>query len=345
MASSYPSLTFVIPHRWYVGFIRVKVSSKHIDLHAGNRTHEAMVAGTHQLLVVTSRAGRAGRAGRVFITRSATSDAPAAEVPAAEVPPTQVSSTQVSGPKISAVAAAEVPTAAVAVVLPPQSSKALLLGVCVYICPDYEANNVEERHPGVFRQELLGEGQGDGRNDPADLHDRHETSLDGGAHLVEGTGACNDSHGHEVYRVLDGGDLQRSVVSAMAGHGGRATRRLSMAWTAYNQVADENLQDLGLEALATAEDLLEDADKDVAERGADEGAVQGHLGDARGEVVAVLAPVMGNPRGEELLQAGQGARGEHLGAQRVLLQLLQVGLQVGWSAGMQGANCASLTAR
>lgn len=43
--------------------------------------------------------------------------------------------------------------------------------------------------------------------------------------------------------------------------------------------------------------------------------------------MAVLAPVVGNPRREELLQAGQGARGEHLGAQRVLLQLLEIGLR------------------
>lgn len=72
--------------------------------------------------------------------------------------------------------------------------------------------------------------------------------------------------------------------------------------------------------------------------------------------MAVLAPVVGDPRGEELLQARQGARGEHLGAQRVLLQLLQVHLRWdgrvsrarGANAGLR-ANCSCnlglLTAR
>lgn len=95
---------------------------------------------------------------------------------------------------------------------------------------------------------------------------------------------------------------------------------------AYDQIADENLHDLSFEALAPAEDLLEYADKNMAKRGTDEGAVEGHLGNARGEVVTALAPVMSDPRGEELLQTREGARGQHLGAQRVLLQLLEVGL-------------------
>jgi hypothetical protein len=94
----------------------------------------------------------------------------------------------------------------------------------------------------------------------------------------------------------------------------------------HDQVADENLHDLGLQALAALEDLLQQADEDVAQGRADHGAVQGHLGHARGEVVAALAPVVRNPRREELLQARQRARGEDLGAQRVALQLLEVRL-------------------
>lgn len=66
---------------------------------------------------------------------------------------------------------------------------------------------------------------------------------------------------------------------------------------AYNQVADEDLQNLSLETLASSEDFLQQTDENVAERGADEGAVQGHLGHTRGEVVAVLAAIMGDPRG------------------------------------------------
>jgi hypothetical protein len=60
----------------------------------------------------------------------------------------------------------------------------------------------------------------------------------------------------------------------------------------------------------------------VAQGRADDGAVQGHLRDARGEVGARLAPVVRNPRGQELLQAREGARRQDLGAQRVALQLL-----------------------
>lgn len=95
----------------------------------------------------------------------------------------------------------------------------------------------------------------------------------------------------------------------------------------YDQVADEDLEDLGLQTGATSEDLLENADKDVAQRGGNEHAVERHLGDARAEVVAVLAHIVSEPRGEELLQTGEHTGGEHLSAQRVLLQLLQVGLR------------------
>lgn len=59
---------------------------------------------------------------------------------------------------------------------------------------DNETDNVEEGDPGVFWEELLGKGQGERRDDPADLHDGHEAGLDGGADLMEGSGACNDGH-------------------------------------------------------------------------------------------------------------------------------------------------------
>lgn len=94
----------------------------------------------------------------------------------------------------------------------------------------------------------------------------------------------------------------------------------------HNQIADENLQNLGLQALAPLEDLLEKTNQDVAEGCADQCTVDGHLGDARGEVMARLAPVVRDPRREELLETGEGARSEHLGAQRVALELLEIGL-------------------
>lgn len=94
----------------------------------------------------------------------------------------------------------------------------------------------------------------------------------------------------------------------------------------YDQVADEDLKDLSLEAGATTEDLLQDANEDVAQRRADERAVEGHLGHSRREVVAMLAPVVGNPRGEEFLETREGTGRQHLGAQGVALELLQIGL-------------------
>lgn len=84
--------------------------------------------------------------------------------------------------------------AAISVVLSPQSSEPLLLGVCVDVCADDEPDNVEEGHPGALRQELLGESQRDRGDDPADLHDWPEASLDSRADLVECTGASDERH-------------------------------------------------------------------------------------------------------------------------------------------------------
>lgn len=95
----------------------------------------------------------------------------------------------------------------------------------------------------------------------------------------------------------------------------------------YNQVANQDLEDLGLQAGAASEDLLQDSDEDVAEGRGDEHAVQRHLGDARREVVAMLADIVGQVGGEEFLETREHTRGEHLGAQRVVLELLEVGLQ------------------
>jgi hypothetical protein len=97
--------------------------------------------------------------------------------------------------------------AAVAIVLSPQRREPLLLGVCVDVCADDEADDVEEGHPCGLGEELLGKGQRDGRDDPADLHDGPEAGLDGGFYLVECTGAGDERHGDEVHAVLDGGDL------------------------------------------------------------------------------------------------------------------------------------------
>ena len=68
-------------------------------------------------------------------------------------------------------------------------------------------NNIEERHPGLLREEGLGESQSDGRRDPGNFHDGHEACADGGANLVESAGARDDGHAGQVDDVLDGGDL------------------------------------------------------------------------------------------------------------------------------------------
>jgi hypothetical protein len=115
----------------------------------------------------------------------------------------------VSGAATDLAPSAAVP--AVAVVLSPQSSEPLLLGVCVDVCTDDESDDVEEGHPCGLGEELLGKGQRDGGDDPADFHDRPEASLDSRADLVERTGACDERHGDEVYAVLDGGDLELSA--------------------------------------------------------------------------------------------------------------------------------------
>ena len=92
-----------------------------------------------------------------------------------------------------------------------------------------------------------------------------------------------------------------------------------MRGATYNQVADENLQDLGPQARPAREESLQDADQEVAERRADEGAVEGHLGDARVDVVAMLAAVARDPRRKDFLQCREGAGREHPRAERVLL--------------------------
>ena len=60
----------------------------------------------------------------------------------------------------------------------------------------------------MLRQELLGKGQRQGRDDPADFHDGHEAGSDGRSDLVEGPGARDDGDGGEIDGILDGCDLQ-----------------------------------------------------------------------------------------------------------------------------------------
>lgn len=94
------------------------------------------------------------------------------------------------------------------VVLSAERFEALSLGVGIDICANDKSNDIEEWHPGMFGEEILRERQGDRRCDPADFHDRHETSADGGADLVEGARAGNNGHRDQVYGILNRSDLQ-----------------------------------------------------------------------------------------------------------------------------------------
>ncbi len=115
----------------------------------------------------------------------------------------------------------------------PQRGEPLLLCVSVDIGADTEGHKVEEWHPGMLWEELLRKGQGDWRSDPADFHDWHETSTDGGTDLMPGAGAGNESHGGQIDGVLDGCDLKRSGEYFVLVAGAQMTT--------YHQVAGQDL--------------------------------------------------------------------------------------------------------
>jgi hypothetical protein len=92
----------------------------------------------------------------------------------------------------------------------PQSGEPLLLCVSVDVGSDHKRNDVEERNPCLFRQELLRKGKGYGRRNPGDLHNWHKASSYCSSDLVPRTCTGNDSHRGKVYRVLDWRDLGES---------------------------------------------------------------------------------------------------------------------------------------
>jgi len=94
----------------------------------------------------------------------------------------------------------------------------------------------------------------------------------------------------------------------------------------YDQIADENLQDLGLQASPSSEHLLQYIDQKVSQWRADEGSIDRHLRHTRVDVAGMFANVLGDPRRKDFLYSRECAGSEHLCAQRVLLELLEVGL-------------------
>lgn len=85
----------------------------------------------------------------------------------------------------------------------PQRSKPLLFGMRIDVCTDDESNDIEERYPGLLGEELLREGKCERGGDPANSHDRPESSADGSADLVPGAGPSDEGHAGEVDGVLD----------------------------------------------------------------------------------------------------------------------------------------------
>lgn len=63
----------------------------------------------------------------------------------------------------------------------------------------------------------------------------------------------------------------------------------------YNEVRNNDLEDLRLQARPALERLLQERDHHMAERRADERAVDSHLRHTAGEVVTGLVAVFGNP--------------------------------------------------
>lgn len=90
---------------------------------------------------------------------------------------------------------------------------------------------------------------------------------------------------------------EKTSVSARlstAGCRGEREREVGRGDT-YDQIADENLKDLGFQAGPAFEEFLQDGDQDMTQWSADEGAVESHLGYARAEVVAVFTAIVGDP--------------------------------------------------
>lgn len=65
----------------------------------------------------------------------------------------------------------------------------------------------------------------------------------------------------------------------------------------YDQIANENLQDLRPQASPPGKQLLQHVDQEMTQRRTDEGTVDGHLRHAGVDIVAVFASVFGDVRG------------------------------------------------
>lgn len=169
--------------------------------------------------------------------------------------------------------------------LPPDSCHSLLLGRLVDVGTDNEGDQVEEWHPRMRRQELLGEQQRKWTSAPRHLHNWHEPNLDGRADLVECPCAGDDRHAREVHGVLDRRD---------------------------QQITYDDLRNFRRSGGATGKKFLEQGHEYMPERRGNEGAIDSHLRDTGGQVGATLAAVASDYRGEDFLEGGKRTGSEHL---------------------------------
>ncbi len=63
----------------------------------------------------------------------------------------------------------------------------------------------------------------------------------------------------------------------------------------HYQVANNDLQNLRFQTCPASKHLLENADKNVTQRCANESTVDGHFRNARTKVMSILGTIMGNP--------------------------------------------------
>lgn len=135
---------------------------------------------------------------------------------------------------------------------------------------------------------------------------------------MEGARASDDGHRGQVDHVLDWRDLSSQISYIQTAVGS----------VAYDEVRDNDLHDLGLQARPPCEEFLKDRNHQMSQWGADEGAIDCHLRHTAGEIVAALVAILGNPGCEELLECGERAGGDHLGAHGVILELLEIPLHL-----------------
>lgn len=187
-----------------------------------------------------------------------------------------------------------------------ESGHSFLLGESIDIGSDDETDEVEEWNPGVLGQELLSEGQSQRAGDPADLHDGEETRPDHGLNVLLLPGTGDDRHAGKVDNILD---------------------------RSNNEVADQDLEDLGTGGSAISESALENINEQVTERGRDEGAVDGHHRHTWGQIAAMLL-IAGDERCKKFLESRQGTGRNHLRLKRVRLEQVQVRLNVRLPGGL-----------